>query len=251
MGAAMTEPSMPLRLRYAAHTDRGLVRRENLDAAWAGDGLLAVADGFGPPGSTSVVSAFAIEAMATAPAPQPGALMDGVRLAAQRAADAVRELISSDSALDGAGTTLTALAWSGSELALVHVGDTRAYLLRGGDLLQLTHDDTLVQSLIDKGELTDQQARFDPRRATLIRALHGGDNTPPSVLPQYDPQPGDRYLLCSDGLHAVLSPFVIRDTLLRWADPEAVVNELIVLVHRAGAPDNVACVVADLVAATH
>src|SRR5882757_10813952 len=167
MGAAMTESSMPLTMRYAAHTDRGLVRRQNLDAAWAGHGLLAVADGFGPPSPTSLVSAFAIEAMASAPAPPPGALLDGVRLAAQRAADAVRELITSDSALDGAGTTLTALAWSGSELALVHVGDTRAYLLRNGDLLQLTHDDTLVQGMIDKGELTEHEAARHPQRAIL------------------------------------------------------------------------------------
>jgi protein phosphatase len=245
----MTVPSRPLRLRYAAHTDPGLVRRENLDAAWAGDGLAAVADGFGPSSPSALVSASAIEALATAPAPASGALVDGVRVAAQRAADAVRDLITSDRALDGAGTTLTALAWSGSELALVHVGDSRAYLLRGGDLLQLTHDDTVVQGLIDKGELTEEEARHHPQRAILVRALHGGDNTPPSVLPQYDPRPGDRYLLCSDGLHVVLSPVVIRDTLLRWADPEAVVNELIVLVRRAGAPDNVACVVADVLAA--
>jgi len=186
--------------------------------------------------------------MATAPAPPPGALLDGMRLAAQRAADAVRELISSDRALDGAGTTLTALAWSGAELALVHVGDTRAYLLRGHDLLQLTHDDTLVQSLIDQGELTDQEARFDPRRATLIRALHGGDNTPPTVAPQYNPQPGDRYLLCSDGLHVAAPADAIARVLLTVPDPDQAAADLITLAMDAGAPDNITCIVADLTA---
>jgi protein phosphatase len=243
----MTDSSAPpLTLRYAAHTDRGLVRGENLDAAWAGDGLLAVADGFGPPSPNGLVSASALRAMAAAPAPEPGALQDGLRLAAQRAADAVRALTTSDSALSGAGTTLTALAWSGSELALVHVGDSRAYLLRNGDLLQLTHDDTLVQGMIDKGELTEHEAARHPRRAILTRALHGGDIVEPSVLPQYDPSPGDRYLLCSDGLHTVLHPVVLRDTLMRHQDPNGVVGELIALVRRAGAPDNVAIVVADV-----
>jgi len=241
----MTNSTAPLTLRYAAHTDRGLVRRDNLDSAWACDGLVAVADGFGPASPNARVSAAAIEAMVSAPVA--GALVETVEGAVRRATDTVRELINSDGTLQGAGTTLTALAWSDTELALVHIGDSRAYLVREGDLLQLTHDDTVVQGLIDRGELTEREAALHPQRAVLTRALHGGHTDPPTVLTQYDPRPGDRYLLCSDGLHAVLSPFVIRDTLRRWADPEAVVNELIVLVHRAGAPDNVACVVADVV----
>lgn len=237
----------PLTLRYAAHSDRGLVREQNLDAAWAGEGLLAVADGYGPTDTPSI-SASAIEAMVGA-RPSPGELLDSLRSAAQRATDTVRELAASDAALANSGTTLTALAWNDSELALVHVGDSRAYLMRNGELLQLTHDDSLVQSLIDSGELTEAEAASHPQRAILIRALSGGDGPPPTVLRQYA-RPGDRYLLCSDGLHNVLSSIDIRDTLVEQSEPSAAVAELIELVRRAGAPDNVACVVADVVTDT-
>lgn len=150
-----------LTLRYAAHTDRGLVREQNLDAAWAGDGLLAVADGFGPATGAPPLSASAIEAMVGEKAP-PGELVDSLRAAAGGAADTVRALVTGDEALTSAGTTLTALAWSDSELALVHVGDSRSYVMRDGELLQLTHDDSLVQSLIDSGELTEAEAESHP-----------------------------------------------------------------------------------------
>jgi protein phosphatase len=238
----LTYTTAKLTLRYAAHTDRGLVRRDNLDSAWACDGLLAVADGFGPSSPNTRASATAIEAMVTAPVA--GTLQETVEGAVQRATDAVQELINSDGALHGGGTTLTALAWSDTELALVHIGDSRAYLLRGGDLLQLTHDDTVVQGLIDKGELTEREAALHPKRAVLTRALHGGHTDPPAVLTQYDPRPGDRYLLCSDGVHTVLPPVVLRDALLYRPDPAAAIHELFSLVHRGGAPDNIAAVVA-------
>ena len=236
-----------LTLRYAAHTDRGLVRRDNLDSAWACDGLVAVADGFGPASPNARVSAAAIEAMVTAQVA--GTLVETVEGAVQRATDTVRELVCSDAGLHGAGTTLTALAWSDTELALVHIGDSRAYLLRDGDLLQLTHDDSVVQGLIDKGELTEREAALHPQRAVLTRALHGGDTDPPAVLTQYDPRPGDRYLLCSDGVHTVLPPVVLRDALLYRPDPAAAIHELFSLVHRGGAPDNLAAVVAVITSA--
>ncbi|HZZ49530.1 MAG TPA: protein phosphatase 2C domain-containing protein [Pseudonocardia sp.] len=235
-----------LTLRYAAHTDQGLVRAENLDAVFAGEGFAAVADGFGQTASSTLVSQRAIEAFMSVTR-SPGALLDGLHKAALHAVADVRTLAAPGSDLADAGTTLTALAWSGDELALVHVGDTRAYLLReDGQLLQLTHDDTLVQSLIDSGQLTDEEAESHPQRAILIRALHGGAaSAPPTVLPQYA-EPGDRYLLCSDGLHSVLTLAQIRRTLRLPQPPQAVVDALITLVREAGAPDNVACVVADV-----
>ncbi|WP_028925483.1 MerR family transcriptional regulator [Pseudonocardia acaciae] len=234
------EPMAPtqLTLRYAATTDRGLVRDQNQDAAWADHGLLAVADGFGAAADTADT---AIRALATRTSGSPGALLDALRAAAQDAADAVRQAVNEDEA----GTTLTALAWSDSELALVHVGDSRAYLLRDGELLQLTHDDTLVQHLIDEGKLTAEEAESHPQRAILVRALHGAATEPPDVR-THQARPGDRYLLCSDGLHGVLSPTAIRDALTTHREPDTAVRGLVELVHSAGAPDNVACVVADV-----
>ncbi|MGB8994348.1 MAG: protein phosphatase 2C domain-containing protein, partial [Pseudonocardiaceae bacterium] len=197
----MTDTRAQLTLRYAAGTDRGLIRDRNQDVAWADHGLLAVADGFGPSTDTALPSASAIEALVSArTSTSAGALLDALRCAAEAAASAVRDLAASDTTLDGAGTTLTALGWSDSELALVHVGDSRAYLLRDHELLQLTHDDTLVQKLIDESKLTNEEAESHPQRSILIRALHGGQTTAPEVR-SHDARVGDRYLLCSDGLH--------------------------------------------------
>ncbi|MDQ2709724.1 MAG: hypothetical protein M3Z25_19790 [Actinomycetota bacterium] len=139
-------------------------------AVWAGDGLLGVADGFGPSTETAMPSAAALNTLATSTA-SAGALLDALRTAVEQAADKVATMTTSDPALEGAGTTLTALAWSGAELALVHVGNSRAYLLCDGELLQLSHDDALVQSLIDEGRLTSEEAESHPQRMILIRAF--------------------------------------------------------------------------------
>ncbi|MGH3832542.1 MAG: MerR family transcriptional regulator [Pseudonocardiaceae bacterium] len=244
--ADMTGNRETLTLRYAARTDRGLVRDRNHDAVWAGEGLVAVADGFGPSTDTALASSVALDALGTARTAAPaGALLDTLRTATEHAVNTVVELVTSDATFVGAGTTLTALAWSDSELALVHVGDSRAYPLRDGDLLRLTHDDTLVQGLIDAGTLTTEEAESHPQRSILIRAIHQDATTRPDVRAHHA-LVGDRYLLCSDGLHTVLSPTAIRDVLATRSEPDAAVTELIELVRRAGAPDNVACVVADV-----
>jgi hypothetical protein len=146
----------------------------------------------------------------------------------------------------GTGTTLTAMLWSGSQLALVHVGDTRAYLLRASELFQITHDHSVVQALLDEGKITPEEAESHPQRSLLLRAIDGDGATEPDVS-LHDAQPGDRYLLCSDGLTAVVSPVVIRDTLSAPGDPEQAVGRLIDLANEAGGPDNIACVVADVV----
>jgi protein phosphatase len=123
----MTENRASLRLRWATHCDRGLVRERNQDAVWAGEGLLGVADGFGPCTATTMPSVAALNALtASHAAASTGALLEALHTAVELAADTVRTVTTSDTALVGAGTTLTALAWSGAELALVHVGDSRA-----------------------------------------------------------------------------------------------------------------------------
>ena len=155
-------------------------------------------------------------------------------------------IAAADPAQRGSGTTLTAMLWSGSQLALVHVGDTRAYLLRDGRLFQITHDHTVVQSLIDQGQLTTEEALSHPERALLLRALDGMQAALPD-LSLHDVRPGDRYLLCSDGLTTVVPADGIHQVLGGAAEPATVVRQLIDMANSGGGPDNIACVVADII----
>ena len=177
----------------------------------------------------------------------PGELLNALAQAAEQAAVAVAGIAAAGPA-QGSGTTLTAMLWSGSRLALVHIGDSRAYLLRDGQLFQITHDHTVVQNLIDEGRLTAEEARSHPQRALLLRALGAaGGGTPDLSL--HEARPGDRYLLCSDGLSAVVPAGRIHEALCAAAEPGAVVAQLVELANQAGGPDNVSCVVADVAAA--
>lgn len=190
---------------------------------------------------------------AAVPAPAraagPGNLLSALAQAVEQAEAAVQDIAAADPAQRGSGTTLTAMLWSGSQLALVHVGDTRAYLLRGGELFQITHDHTVVQSLIDQGQLTAEEARSHPERALLLRALDGTQAAVPD-LSLHDVRPGDRYLLCSDGLTTVAPSGGVHQVLRGAAEPAVAVRELIGLANSGGGPDNIACVVADIVEAT-
>ncbi|MFI9610684.1 MerR family transcriptional regulator [Streptomyces sp. NPDC052023] len=231
-----------LRLRYAAHSDRGLVRPANQDTAYAGSRLLAVADGYGPaggPASTAVVES--LKTLERADGILAGNVLNLLDAAVQDAALAVHDV----SAEEETGSTLTALLWTGSRLALVHIGDSRAYLLRGGGLFRVTHDHTLVQSLIDAGRLTPEEAVTHPQRALLLNSLTGTAPATPD-LRLHDAHPGDRYLLCSDGLSAVVPDARIRELLRAHSTPEEAVHALVAAANDAGGPDNVSCVVADV-----
>ncbi|SNX58234.1 serine/threonine protein phosphatase PrpC [Streptomyces sp. TLI_55] len=227
------EPPM-LELRYAAHSDTGRVRPHNQDTAYAGTRLLAVADGFGPGGAP--VSRAAVEALKT---------LESQEIPAGDVLSLLQETVhgAGDADESDSGTTLTALLWTDSRLALVHIGDSRAYLLRDGALFRITHDHTLVQSLIDEGRLTPEEAASHPRRTLLLKAL----GTAAPDLRLHDAAPGDRYLLCSDGLSNVVPDARIRTALTTAATPEAAVHTLIGAANEAGGPDNVSCVVADVV----
>ncbi|MGW8671964.1 MerR family transcriptional regulator [Streptomyces niveus] len=230
-----------MRMRYAAGTDRGMVRPVNQDTAYAGARLLAVADGFGADGARA--SGAAVEALVALEESVRGAdVLNGLADAVDRVNRGNREGSSGES-----GTTLTAMLWTGSRLALVHVGDTRAYLLRGGEVSRITHDHTLVQSMIDAGSLTAEEATSHPQRALLLRALDGSADHARPDLRLHDVVPGDRYLLCSDGLFTVVGPDDIRHVLTTAAEPADAVSELIALALAGGGPDNVACAVADAV----
>lgn len=245
---AMAPSGTPLDIRYAALCDPGLVRESNQDAAFAGAQLLAVADGYGHsggPASAAAIDVFKRLQTDTIPV---GDLLDSLEDAVEQAGRAVRDAAASGPDPDGVGTTLTAMLWTGSQLALVHIGDSRAYLLRAGELLQITHDHTQVQAMVDDGRLSAAEAASHPQRALLLRALTGAAATAVTgpELRLHDAAAGDRYLLCSDGLTGVVPPDLIRQVLTTATDPEAAVRELVALANYSGGPDNVSCVVADV-----
>lgn len=236
-----------LELRYRAHSDRGRVRPANQDTAYAGGRLLAVADGFGPSGATA--SGAAVEALRFLDTPEvpAGGVLNLLEDAVQGAARAVRDAAAGT---EEAGTTLTALLWTGSRLALVHIGDSRAYLLRAGELFRITHDHTVVQSMLDEGRLTPEEAASHPRRSLLLKALTGEEST--TAVPDlrlHEARPGDRYLLCSDGLPTAVPDDTIAHLLATAPTPDEAVHALITGANTAGGPDNVSCVVADVVTA--
>jgi len=156
----------------------------------------------------------------------------------------LREVIRESPQLEGMGTTLTAILFAGGRLALCHVGDSRAYLVRDGQLSQITHDDTFVQTLIDDGRITAEEANSHPQRSLLLRALNGQDVEPD--LSMREARAGDRYLLCSDGLSGVVSEDTLAEA-LKDPDPQTTADRLIELALRSGGPDNVTVIVADVV----
>ncbi|MET9247742.1 Stp1/IreP family PP2C-type Ser/Thr phosphatase [Nonomuraea sp. NPDC003709] len=241
---------MTIALRYAARSDVGLLREGNEDSAYASGRLLAVADGMGGHAHGEVASSVAIAAMASLEeAQQGGDLLNAIEAAVRDANRKLHEMVGRDPSLKGMGTTLTAMLWHGTQVALVHVGDSRAYLLRRGELYQITHDHTLVQQLVDDGRITPEEAATHPQRSILLRALDGSGEVDPDLTLR-EAQIGDRYLLCSDGLSGVVSAETLHATLTNIDDPEEVVRQLIDLANRGGGPDNITCVLADVVEIT-
>jgi serine/threonine protein phosphatase PrpC len=245
--ATMSDTNPTLSIRYAAACDTGAGRDSNQDAAYASDRLLAVADGTRGPGGAAA-SAAAIDvlkplALTDAPA------VDLLTMLAGAVAEAGRTVRASATDEDQPATTLTAMLRRGSQLALVHIGDTRVYLLRYGELSQLSQDHTWVQTQVDQGKLGRDEAASHPDRALLVRALGAGGPDVEADLALRTALPGDRYLLCSDGLSAVVDRAALHAALSAPEDPEHTVRRLIDLAYAAGAPDNIACVVADLTAA--
>ncbi|MDA0636200.1 Stp1/IreP family PP2C-type Ser/Thr phosphatase [Nonomuraea sp. MCN248] len=241
---------MTIALRYAARSDVGLLREGNEDSAYASGRLLAVADGMGGHAHGEVASSVAIAAMASLEeAQQGGDLLNAIEAAVRDANRKLHEMVGRDPSLKGMGTTLTAMLWNGTQVALVHVGDSRAYLLRRGELYQITHDHTLVQQLVDDGRITPEEAATHPQRSILLRALDGSGEVDPDLTLR-EAQVGDRYLLCSDGLSGVVSAETLHATLTNLDDPEEAVRQLIDLANRGGGPDNITCVIADVLEIT-
>jgi serine/threonine protein phosphatase PrpC len=238
---------MTLALRYAVRSDVGLLREGNEDSAYAGPRLLAIADGMGGHAAGEVASAVAISALAGLDRAVPGGdLLDPLAAAVAAANTTLHEMSLADPAVEGMGTTLTAMLWRDAHVALCHIGDSRAYLLRDGDFYQITRDHTLVQSLVDDGRLTPEAAATHPQRSLLLRALDGRTEAEPDLSVR-EVRVGDRYMLCSDGLSDVVTEQTLHKTLVTIASPDDAVLQLIELAIRSGGPDNITCIVADVV----
>jgi PPM family protein phosphatase len=238
---------MTLALRYAVRSDVGLLREGNEDSAYAGPHLLAVADGMGGHAAGEVASAATITTIAPLDAEDPGPdLVNAIADAVMTANLRLQELIVADPAIEGMGTTLTALLWVSGYAALCHIGDSRAYLLRDGQFIQITHDHTLVQSLVDEGKITEEDVATHPHRSLLLRALDGRTIAEPD-LTLIETYPGDRYLLCSDGLSGPVTEQTLHQTLASVPDPDQAALRLVELAIKGGGPDNITCIVADVI----
>ncbi len=237
---------MTLVLRYAARSDVGLVRSGNEDSGYAGPRLLVVADGMGGHAAGELASAAAVATLAELEKsdPTPDEVLPGLAHAIEDAGASIGRVVQDNPDLAGMGTTITALFWQGERVAVVHVGDSRAYLLREGELVQVTHDHTYVQTLVDAGRITSDEAAHHPRRSLLMRAIDGVQPVE-ADLSVREARPGDRYLLCSDGLTGVVSDEELA-AILSEGEPTGTVISLVELALSRGAPDNVTVVVADV-----
>ncbi|HZD37846.1 MAG TPA: Stp1/IreP family PP2C-type Ser/Thr phosphatase [Actinomycetes bacterium] len=231
-------------------TDMGRMRKNNEDRYLVGGRLAAVADGMGGHRAGEVASAIAMEELAALEHAGPwhtpaeaGEALRAVFLAANRR---IRETAAKDSEFEGMGTTLVALLEDGDSVHLANVGDSRAYLLRKGELSQVTIDHTLVQELIDEGRLRPDEAERHPQRSIITRAL-GVESEVEVDLFTYKLLAGDRLLLCSDGLSGVVDEHRIRNVLLRVPQPQRAAEKLVAMANEGGGPDNITVVVLDTV----
>jgi len=236
---------MQLTLRYAVQSERGL-RENNEDAGFASPRVLAVADGMGGHAAGEVAASIAIAEMKQLS--RRGDIIDhatALRDAVERANAAIADRAYLDESTHGMGTTLTAMMFSGRHVTVAHIGDSRAYLLRDGRLVQITRDDSYVQTLVDEGRLSAAGAARHPQRNIVTNVLTGRDLGVHVEIRESDP--GDRYLICSDGLSDYVPAEVIAEA-LAVADPLRCPQELIRRALQHGSQDNITCVVGDVVA---
>lgn len=240
---------MSIALRYAARSDIGLVRSNNQDSAYAGPHLLMVADGMGGHAGGDVASSIAVAALAPLDdeAHGPDDALDELDAALHAAQDELLARAKADADLGGMGTTVTALLRAGNKLVMAHIGDSRAYLLRDGELNQVTIDHTFVQHLVNTGKITLEEAAHHPQRSVVMRVLGDFDMEIIPDLSVREARPGDRWLLCSDGLSGVVSAETIAETMDSITDVNACADRLVQLALRGGGPDNVTVIVADVV----
>lgn len=265
---------MALTLSYDSHSEIGLVRRNNQDSAYASPRMLMVADGMGGAAAGDLASAVVTwelraadesmdervaavraerlaagaEASDVAGEDDPGELVDVLAVLADtlaRTNEKLIELVDDDPALAGMGSTACGFVLADDRLAAVNIGDSRAYLIRDGQLHRVTRDHSWVQTLIDEGRLTEEQALEHPHRSLVLRVLNGSPQYEPD-LGWLDIEPGDRLLVCSDGLCGLMTDATIATVATTGLPREETIERLVALAHEAGGHDNITLIVADV-----
>lgn len=238
---------MGFRFVSAAKSDKGKVRASNQDGGYAGVNLFIVADGMGGHAGGDIASAVATQHVAQYEDAYPdsetatAALLKGMKEANQK----LTETVSKYRYLAGMGTTLDSLVFTGNMANVVHIGDSRVYLLRDGILKQVTKDHTFVQKLIDTGRITEEEALYHPRRNVLLRVLGDSSEEPEFDVHQFEIEAGDRFLLCSDGLYGYVPQTIMYEN-MRVADLEEASDLLVAETREYGAPDNVTVILIDV-----
>ena len=233
-----------LHLAFTALSDVGRVRRDNQDSGYAGPHLLVVADGVGGAARGDIASSAAVEAIRKLDVPPGDDALSELSATIHLAHDRLAEIVEAHPELDGTSTTVTAAVFDGSQLQVGHAGDSRGYLLRDGELQRLTTDHSLVQSLVDEGRITEEEARVHPHRNLILKAVDGVHEPEPDLF-SVPVQPGDRILLCSDGCSGVLEPAEMAELLAGGPLDEAA-GALVRASLEAGSSDNVTVVLAEV-----
>ncbi len=237
---------MPKALRYLAHSEIGLVRRNNQDSGYASPTMLMVADGMGGAAAGDLASAVAIRELKAADEAFTGTDAEEVLAGAiARANDQLADLVRADPALDGMGTTVCGLLFDGQDAALANIGDSRAYQVRDGVMRRITRDHSWVQTLVDDGRITEAEALVHPHRSLILRVLNGNAANSPD-LDLLDVEVGDRLLICSDGLCGLVTDADI-ESVVTTDDRQQVMKDLIAMAHQAGGLDNITIILADVV----
>jgi len=227
---------------FGSRTDIGSVREQNEDSLVVAPPLFVVADGMGGHEAGEVASEIAVEIIQEEAPDHPDA--DELGKAVERANRAIIDASLSGRGRPGMGTTCTAAMLEENKLVIAQVGDSRAYLMHGGSLSQLTRDHSLMANMIEAGQITPEEARFHPNRSVITRALGNDPDTVPDLY-EINVEAGDRLLLCSDGLTSMVEDDDIADILARQADPQKCAIALVNAAIAAGGADNVTVVVAD------
>lgn len=243
------DDTVTIATRSAAASHVGKVRANNQDSGYAGRGLFIVADGMGGHAGGDVASAIVVNRMREADVEYPSVDDAEFSLASSLVAanQLLGETVYDHPELTGMGTTASALAFVDDRIALAHIGDSRVYRYRDGELAQITKDHTFVQRLVDSGRITPEEALVHPRRSVLMRVLGDVDGSPEIDTEIFEAVPGDRWLLCSDGLSSYVDERDIVGVLERSLDPQSAADALVKITLDHGAPDNVTVVVIDVV----
>lgn len=237
---------MTLQLKYVTHSEIGLIRKNNQDSGFASPHLLVVADGMGGAAAGDLASTVAVDTIRRIEAPTTGQeMLEVLAGAIHHANDKIAELVESDLSLEGMGTTLTGAMFDGAQLGLAHIGDSRAYLFRDGHLERLTHDHTWVQSLVDDGKISEDEAAMHPHRSLLLKVLNGQPTNDPDLV-MVPVVAGDRLMFCSDGVCGLIDDDVI-EAALKLPDLNDAAERLVVEALHQGGIDNITVIVADVV----